>query len=113
MIGSSGKTGLFVQKSHDPELALDDVDTRLVVGELNERPIDFLPDILFLLQLEDVLVELTRGKLSGRSPRMGREALTNLLLQLLVGVVDAELLKRVLMGGSVMASHDQALHQPS
>ena len=106
LIGSSGETGLFVEKCHDTELALDDVDTRLVVGELDERPIDLLPDIFFLFQLEDMLVELTRDEISEQRPRIGKETSTDLLLQLLVGVVDAELFERILLcGRSVSASY--------
>ena len=53
----------------------DEVKTRLVVPELHSLPSDAFPGILFLLQLEDVLVEVE--------------------LQLLVGKVDAQLLKTV------------------
>ncbi len=58
------------------QLALDELNTRLVVIELNEGPPDLLAHVLLLLQLEHMLAEL--------------------LLQLLVGVVDAELLEAVL-----------------
>lgn len=58
LVGTGGETGLFVQESHDTELALDDVDAGLVVGEFDERPVDLLPHVLLLLELEHVLVEL-------------------------------------------------------
>ncbi|WPK27202.1 hypothetical protein PUMCH_004579 [Australozyma saopauloensis] len=71
------QTGLLVQQGQHTHAVLDKVDAGLVVGKVYEQPLDLLLDVLFLLQLEHVLVEL--------------------LLQLLVGVVDAELLERVLL----------------
>ena len=46
----------FVQQVKNPELALNEVDTRLVVMETDKRPLYGFPYILLLLQLEDVLV---------------------------------------------------------
>jgi len=58
-------------------LPVDEVEHVLVVGEGDELPQDPLPLVLVLLELEDVPVEL--------------------LLERLVGVVDAELLEVVLL----------------
>ena len=66
---------LLIQQVEHPELGLDEVDAGLVVVEVDHLPLDPLLDILLLLQLEHVLVEL--------------------LLQLLVGVVDTELLEGI------------------
>src|SRR4051812_37000854 len=76
VVRAHGQSRLFVKQRQDTQLAFDEVDTWLVVGEIDESPVDLLADVLFLLELEDMLVEL--------------------LLQLLVGIVDAELLERVL-----------------
>ena len=52
------ETRLFIEEGEDTEFAFDDVDTGLVVGELDECPVDLLADVLVLLKLEDVRVEL-------------------------------------------------------
>jgi len=49
---------LLVEEREDAELALDEVDRRLVVGVVDEGPVDLLADVLLLLELEDVRVEL-------------------------------------------------------
>ena len=92
LVGTRGKTRFFVEERHDTKLALDDVDARLVVGELDERPVDLLPHIFFLLKLEDVSVELTKTVNSSFS---AMSELPYLLLQLLVCIVDTELLETV------------------
>ena len=68
---------LLVQQMQDAHLilAVDEVEALLVVDELDVLPLDALALVLGLLRLEDVPVEL--------------------LLQPLVGVVDAQLLERV------------------
>ena len=50
----------LVQEVQDPQLALNEVDARLVVIEVDERPLNVLTDILSLLQLEHVLSEERR-----------------------------------------------------
>lgn len=59
LIGTGRQTGFFIQQSHDTQFALDNVNARLVVREFNERPVDLLPNIFLLFELEDVLVELS------------------------------------------------------
>ena len=69
---------LFVkQVNHSARLLLDEVEDVLVVHEIDVRPLDFLLLVLLLLLLEDLLVEV--------------------LLELLICEVDAELLKVVLL----------------
>ncbi|KAI3483202.1 hypothetical protein L1887_53982 [Cichorium endivia] len=75
LVGAGRQPGLLVEEREDAELALDHVDAGLVVGEVDKGPRDLLLEVLFLLELEDVVVEL--------------------VLEALVGVVDAELLVRV------------------
>ena len=45
----------LVQEVQDSQLALNKVDARLVVIEVDEGPLNILTDVLSLLQLEDVL----------------------------------------------------------
>ena len=78
-VGAGGEARLLVEEGDDADLALDEGDAGLVVGELDGVPGDSLFDVLGLVELEDVREEL--------------------LLQLLVRVVDAELLKGVLSAG--------------
>lgn len=54
-----------------------------------------LSDVFFLLELEDMRIELkrTRSVLTKKTP----ECAAHLLLQLFVGVIDAELLEAVLL----------------
>ena len=47
----------LVQEVQDSQLALNKVDARLVVIEVDEGPLNILTDVLSLLQLEDVLIE--------------------------------------------------------
>jgi len=65
----------FVEKIQYAKFRFDEVNAGLVVIEINQFPLNLLLEVFLLLQLKDVLVEL--------------------LLQFLVGVVDAELLERV------------------
>lgn len=68
--------GFLVNQSHDVERTnSDQVQSFLVVHELNVLPVDGLIVVLFLFQFEDVLHEE--------------------LLQILVRIVDAELFERV------------------
>ena len=73
---SVGQVALLVHQTHHAQSLLDEVQTLAVVLPLNLRPWDALLAVLVLLQREDVLVEV--------------------LLQLLVGVVNVELLEVVL-----------------
>jgi len=45
----------FVKKVKDAKLILDEVNARLVVMEVNERPSDLFPHVFLLLQLEHML----------------------------------------------------------
>ena len=47
----------LIQEVQNPQLALNEVDARLVVIEVDEGPLNVLTDILSLLQLEDMLSE--------------------------------------------------------
>ena len=76
LIGTHWQTRLFVEEGENTKLALDEVNTRLVVGKVDKLPVNLLAHVLFLFELEDVGVKF--------------------LLQLLVGVVDTELLEGVL-----------------
>ena len=72
----AGQATLVVDHGQDAaDLVLDQVQAVLVVGELDEAPLDLLCLVLHLLHLEDVLVEL--------------------LLEGFVRVVDAKLLEGV------------------
>ena len=57
-IRTSWQTRFFVEQSEYTKFTLDHVDTWLVVGELDECPIDLLTNILLLFELEDVSIEL-------------------------------------------------------
>lgn len=46
---------LFVQQVQDAHLGLDEVDTRLIIIEINESPGDLLFHVLLLLQLKHML----------------------------------------------------------
>ena len=48
----------LVKKRQNTELSLNQINTRLIVKELDERPIDLLPHILLLFQFKNMLVEL-------------------------------------------------------
>ena len=72
-----GEAAGLIQQVEDAHLGLDEVQHVLVVHKLDVAPLDGLALVLGLLHLEDVLVEV--------------------LLQLLVGQVDAKLLKVVLL----------------
>ena len=96
-VGPGRQSGLLVEEGQDPELAFDQVDRRLVVRVVDEGPVNLLPDVLLLLELENVCVELLRVEdlvSDSAFVRVGGEG-TDLLLELLVRVVDAELLKAV------------------
>ena len=75
LVGAFGDAALFVQQVEHAQRLLDQVDTRLIVVVVDEGPVELLAHVLLLFQLENVLIEL--------------------LLQLLVGVVDAELFETV------------------
>jgi len=48
-------TAFFVQQVKDAELAFNEVNTWLVVMEINKRPRDLLTYVFILFQLEHVL----------------------------------------------------------
>lgn len=52
---------LLVQQIQDAEFSLDQIDTRLVVVEVDERPGNLLLHVLLLLQLEHVLQKHDRN----------------------------------------------------
>lgn len=52
---------LLVQQIQDAEFSLDQIDTRLVVVEVDERPGNLLLHVLLLLQLEHVLQKQDNG----------------------------------------------------
>jgi hypothetical protein len=75
-VASLGETALVVEHGQDPHLgSLDGIETILIVWKFDEGPLDRLGLVLGLLELEYELVEL--------------------LLEGLVGIVDAELLERI------------------
>ena len=76
-VGTGWQARLFVQKGNDTKFAFDKVNGRLIVREVDKFPVDLLGEVLFLLELEDVGIEL--------------------LLELFVGIIDTELLERVLL----------------
>lgn len=49
---------LFVEEGEDSKFTLNDIDAWLVVGKVDECPVDFFANVLLLLKLEDVGVEL-------------------------------------------------------
>ena len=73
-----GEAALLIQEVQDAQgLLLDQIQHILVVHECDVGPVDLLALVLGLLHLEHVLIEV--------------------LLQLLIGQVDAELLEIVLL----------------
>lgn len=84
-----GKATLLIQGVEDAQgLLLNQVQHVLVVHKLNVAPVDGLTLVLGLLHFEDMLVEM--------------------LLQLLVGQVDAELLEVVLLEALKACARTQA-----
>jgi len=76
----SREAALLIQEVQDSQrLLLNEVQNVLVVHKGDIGPVDLLPLVLSLLHLEDVLIEV--------------------LLQLLVGQIDAELFKVILLEG--------------
>lgn len=59
-VASGGQSGFFVQQRQHSEFPLNDVYARLVVGKVDECPVDLFLNILLLLKLEYVRVELIR-----------------------------------------------------
>lgn len=53
---------LFIQQVQDAQFGLYEVDTGLVVIEIDQGPRDLLLHVFFLLQLEDVLEEEVRDQ---------------------------------------------------
>ena len=64
-ICSCRETGLFIKQSQDTQLAFDDVNAGLVIGEFDESPVNLLADVLLLLEFEDVCVELQEHMKNG------------------------------------------------
>lgn len=101
-VPSDSHLTLLIEQVEDAELGLDQVDAGLVVVEVYERPGDLLLHVLLLLQFEHVLQRHNDGSVNvhTRPEHIGSAAgrhthRVELLLKLLVGVVDAELLKTV------------------
>ena len=61
-IGQPIDLALFIEQVENAESILDEVNARLVVVEVDEGPFDLLFNILFLLQLEDMLKRETESK---------------------------------------------------
>jgi len=61
LVCAGWKAGFLVQKGENTELAFDDIDARLVVGEVDELPLDLFPDVFLLLEFEDMGIELAAG----------------------------------------------------
>jgi hypothetical protein len=74
-VGALLEAALLVEQRDDAALVLDQLDAVAAIGKLDHVPLHALGDVLALLELKERVVEL--------------------LLQLLVGVVDVELLERV------------------
>jgi hypothetical protein len=48
----------LVEKRQDSELSFNEINARLIVEKFDKRPINLLSHVLFLLQLEDMLIKL-------------------------------------------------------
>lgn len=99
-VGPGGHARFLVEEREDTKFALDEVDRRLVVRVIDELPVDLLADVLLLLELEHVRVELQQrraGQVASCWHHTNGKVRAHLLLQLLVRIVDAELLKAVLL----------------
>ncbi len=48
-ICARGQPRFFVQQGKDTEFPFDHVNTRLIIGEVYESPVDLFPDVFFLL----------------------------------------------------------------
>lgn len=57
-VTSRGQARFFIEKSKDAKFPFNDIDTRLIVREVNESPVDFFLDVFFLFKFEDMRVEL-------------------------------------------------------
>eukprot|EP01137_Pigoraptor_chileana_P023535 Opistho-2@89969 len=77
VVGTLGELALLVEKREKTKFRLDEIEALLVVDPLDVGPVDVLLCVLGLFNRKDVLIEV--------------------LLELLVGVVDAHLLKAVLL----------------
>ena len=64
----------------------------MVVGEIDELPLDLFPNVFLLLEFEDMGIELA-ARLAAAS---WRGTLTDLLLELFIGVIDTKLLEGIL-----------------
>ena len=58
-VAALGHLALLVEQVEYAEFALDELDARLIVVELDERPLDLLAHVLLLLELEHVLTKET------------------------------------------------------
>jgi hypothetical protein len=59
-----GHTGFFIQESKDSEFSFDNIDTRLVVGEIDKCPVYGLSNVFLLFKFEHVRVELSGRQFS-------------------------------------------------
>ena len=57
-ITPGGQSRFFIKERKNTESTFDHVDTRLIVREVDEGPVDLLTDVFFLLQLENMGVKL-------------------------------------------------------
>ena len=84
----------FVKKRKYAEFAFNDIDTRLIIGEIDKCPVDSLSNVFLLLELEYMGIELNKRRI--RLEATNQMYITNLLLQLLVRIINTKLLERVL-----------------
>jgi hypothetical protein len=57
-VTAGGKARLLVQESENAKFSFDNVNARLVIRKVDECPVYFLPDVFFLLQFENMRIEL-------------------------------------------------------
>jgi len=101
-VRSGWETRLFVQKRKNAQLALYDINARLIVRKFDKLPMNLLLDIFLLFEFEDVCIKLQ--SLLGDA-LVKYKVSTDFLLQLLIRVVDAELFKGILKGHVTKLTH--------
>ena len=98
-IGTSWESRFLVEEGQNAQLSLYNVDTRLIIREFDESPVDLFTNVFLLLEFEYMGIELiSRKHTNQNSAQVKRRKRSNLLLQLFIGIVDTELLKGVLDG---------------
>lgn len=68
-VGAGREARLLVEQREDAELALDNVDAGLIICVVDKGPADLLPNVLLLLELEDVGVKLDQESEEGHNVR--------------------------------------------